>query len=69
MAGIPEYLHPGTGPRPDLSWGVPLAGGRLEAPRHTILWLLGFFGDPQIGPLHLGWLGLGSLNEQYATMS
>jgi len=42
--------------------GSPLPVGdwkRLGTPFFSRL--LGFFGDPQIGPLHLGWLGLGSI--------
>jgi photosynthetic reaction center M subunit len=39
----------------------PLIGGQMRTRRVWMNWLIGFFGNPQIGPVYLGYTGLASL--------
>ena len=59
---IPEHLHPRAGARrrPMPACRSRAATGTAKASRR-IVHLLGRFGDAQIGPIYLGWLGLASL--------
>ena len=62
MAEYPKHLHPGPGTWPD-AYAAPhcraAVGTRSGKPGFS--YLLGLFGDAQVGPIYLGFTGIASL--------